>query len=109
MFDEDFPYAWWDEFRRLEDLPAGSLDSLPPDVSLAAEFADIGDQLERKITGIGLYESQIERLFTGRRAMATLSAGSRPGSPISGGSTVARPSATGSPPVPEPTGGRAAC
>ena len=39
-------------------------------MSLAAEFADIGDQLERKITGIGLYESQIERLFTGRRAMA---------------------------------------
>jgi LmbE family N-acetylglucosaminyl deacetylase len=70
VFYEDFPYAWWEEFRRVEDLPDGSLAGLPADVSLTAEFADIGDQLERKITGIDLYESQIERLFTGRRAMA---------------------------------------
>ncbi len=70
VFYEDFPYAWWEEFRQLDDLPDGSLDGLPPDVSLTAEFADIGDQLERKITGIGIYESQIERLFTGRRPMA---------------------------------------
>ncbi len=70
VFYEDFPYAWWEEFRRLEDLPDGSLDGLPADVSLTAEFADIGDQLERKITGIDLYQSQIERLFTGQRAMA---------------------------------------
>jgi LmbE family N-acetylglucosaminyl deacetylase len=69
-FYEDFPYAWWEEFRRLEDLPAGSLAGLPADVSLSAEFADVGDQLERKIRGIALYESQIERLFRGPRAMA---------------------------------------
>jgi hypothetical protein len=43
---------------------------MPADVSLTAEFADVGDQLERKIRGIALYESQIERLFTGQRAMA---------------------------------------
>jgi LmbE family N-acetylglucosaminyl deacetylase len=69
-FYEDFPYAWWEGFRRLEDLPAHALATLPADVSLVAEFADIGDQLERKIRGIGLYGSQIERLFTGQRAMA---------------------------------------
>ena len=69
-FYEDFPYAWWEEFRRLEDLPEGSLAGLPADVSLTAEFADIGDQLERKVMGIDLYESQIENLFTNRRGMA---------------------------------------
>jgi LmbE family N-acetylglucosaminyl deacetylase len=69
-FYEDFPYAWWHEFRRLEDLPADALAGLPADVSLTAEFADVGDQLERKIRGIALYESQIERLFLNRRAMA---------------------------------------
>ena len=34
------------------------------------EYADIGDQLERKITGINLYASQIERLFGGTQDMA---------------------------------------
>jgi LmbE family N-acetylglucosaminyl deacetylase len=67
---EDFPYAWWEDFGRLEDLPAGSLAKLPSGVSLAAEFADISDQVERKIRAIALYESQIERLFDGRTAMA---------------------------------------
>ncbi len=67
---EDFPYAWWEEFRSLDDLPPGWLAGLPANVSLAAEFADVGDQLERKIRGIALYESQIERLFDDRGAMA---------------------------------------
>jgi len=39
-------------------------------VSLNPEFADITDQLESKIMGISLYESQIERLFDDKRAMA---------------------------------------
>ncbi len=69
-FYEDFPYAWWEEFRGLDSLPDGWLSGLPADLSLAAEFADVSDQLERKIRGIALYESQIERLFTDRRAMA---------------------------------------
>ncbi len=69
-FYEDFPYAWWEEFRSLEDLPPGWLDGLPPGLSVAPEFADVSDQLERKIRGIALYESQIERLFEDRRAMA---------------------------------------
>jgi LmbE family N-acetylglucosaminyl deacetylase len=67
---EDFPYAWWDEFTRIEDLPGGGLPGLPEGVSVAAEFADITDVLERKIRGIALYESQIDRLFTDPKAMA---------------------------------------
>jgi LmbE family N-acetylglucosaminyl deacetylase len=71
VFYEDFPYAWWEEFRSLDDLPPGWLGGLPGDLSLAPEFAAIDDQLERKIRGIALYESQIERLFNDRRSMAT--------------------------------------
>ena len=69
-FYEDFPYAWWEDFGRLEDMPVGSLAGIPADISLTAEFADIGDMLERKIQGILLYESQIDRLFDGRNAAA---------------------------------------
>jgi LmbE family N-acetylglucosaminyl deacetylase len=69
-FYEDFPYAWWNDFQRLEDLDADPRPALPPDVSLVAEFADITDQIERKITGITLYESQMERLFDGPLEMA---------------------------------------
>lgn len=69
-FYEDFPYAWWSDFRRIEDLPAPVRALLPEDISLQPEFADIGDQIERKITGIGIYESQLDRQFGGRRQMA---------------------------------------
>ena len=55
---------------QLEDLPAHALAELPEGVSLAAEYADIGDQLERKIAGISLYASQLDRLFGGKAAMA---------------------------------------
>ena len=70
VFYEDFPYAHWENFGRLEDMPGGSLAAIPAGVSLAAEFADISDQLERKIRGIALYESQLERLFDGEKSMA---------------------------------------
>jgi len=69
-FYEDFPYAWWRNFSGIEDLPEGSLDALPPDVLLTPKFAEISDQLERKITGIGLYASQLDRLFGGEAPMA---------------------------------------
>jgi LmbE family N-acetylglucosaminyl deacetylase len=69
-FYEDFPYAWWNDFKRLEDLAEDPLAGLSPEVSITAEFADITDQVERKISGISLYESQIERLFDGTVAMA---------------------------------------
>jgi LmbE family N-acetylglucosaminyl deacetylase len=70
VFYEDFPYAYWRSFTGLADLPAGTLDGLPSGVRLTPEAADISDVLERKITGIGLYESQIDRLFGGSAEMA---------------------------------------
>ena len=69
-FYEDFPYAWWNDFRRLEDLPGAPLADLPADIGVNAEFADVTDQLERKIMGINIYESQMERLFDGTPQMA---------------------------------------
>jgi LmbE family N-acetylglucosaminyl deacetylase len=69
-FYEDFPYAWWNDFGRIEDLPAGVFDDVPADVAITPEYADITDQLERKITGISLYESQMDNLFGGTRDMA---------------------------------------
>ncbi len=70
VFYEDFPYAWWNDFRRLGDLGTDVIDGLPADVSIYPTYADITDQLERKITGHQLYESQIERLFDDTAAMA---------------------------------------
>ena len=69
-FYEDFPYTWWNDFRQLDDLPGAPLDALPADIGVTAEFADITDQIERKIMGINIYESQLERLFDGTREMA---------------------------------------
>jgi LmbE family N-acetylglucosaminyl deacetylase len=69
VFYEDFPYSWWNDFNRLEDLGADVVASLPSEVSISPTYADIGDQIERKITGISLYESQIDRLFDGTREM----------------------------------------
>ena len=69
-FYEDFPYAWWNDFRGLESLGANPFSGLPSDLSLRPEFADITDGLESKIMGISLYESQLERLFDSRREMA---------------------------------------
>jgi LmbE family N-acetylglucosaminyl deacetylase len=69
VFYEDFPYSWWADFNRLEDLGADVAASLPSEVSIFPTYADIGDQIERKITGISLYESQIDRLFDGTREM----------------------------------------
>jgi LmbE family N-acetylglucosaminyl deacetylase len=70
VFYEDFPYAWWNDFRTLDDLEPGAFRDLPSNVSLFPAYADISDQIERKITGIDIYKSQIERLFDGTRAMA---------------------------------------
>jgi LmbE family N-acetylglucosaminyl deacetylase len=70
-FYEDFPYAWWNSFQSLDDLPAGALDGIPDDVLLTPRYADIGDQIERKVRGIAMYESQLDRLFGGERPMAT--------------------------------------
>jgi LmbE family N-acetylglucosaminyl deacetylase len=69
-FYEDFPYAWWNDFGRIEDLPRGVFEDLPADVAIAPEYANITDQLERKITGIAIYGSQMGRLFGGTDDMA---------------------------------------
>ena len=69
-FYEDFPYAWWNDFKSLADLGFDPLGEPPGRREHPPEFADITDQLERKIMGINLYESQIERLFDGTLAMA---------------------------------------
>jgi LmbE family N-acetylglucosaminyl deacetylase len=71
VFYEDFPYAWWKSFESLADLPEGALDGIPADVALTPHYADIGEQLERKVQGILLYESQLDRLFGGSKAMAS--------------------------------------
>jgi LmbE family N-acetylglucosaminyl deacetylase len=70
VFYEDFPYAYWNEFRRIEQLGVDINAALPVDVGLVPTYADITDQEERKITGIGMYASQIERLFDDTAAMA---------------------------------------
>ena len=69
VFYDDFPYAWWNEFDSLEDLPPGHLDRLPTDTTLFPEYCDITDQLERKIRGIDFYASQLDRLFGSAKAM----------------------------------------
>jgi hypothetical protein len=69
-FYEDFPYAWWSAFSRLEDLPPHALANLPRGVSLWPEYANISDQVELKVTGVRLYASQLDRLFGGVRPMA---------------------------------------
>ena len=68
-FYEDFPYAYWNE-SALDQLGADSLVGLNEDVSIFPTYADIGDQLEKKITGIRIYESQMERLFDDTKSMA---------------------------------------
>lgn len=69
-FYEDFPYSWWNGFRQLTDLGADALAGLPPEVSIVPEFADVSDQIEWKVSGISIYESQLGRLFGGRSQMA---------------------------------------
>ena len=73
-FYEDFPYAWWGDFRAPAELPSGGLP-LPPGVALAARYTDITEQLDRKAAGIRLYESQLPRLFESEQGMLDALAG----------------------------------
>ena len=70
VFYEDFPYAWWSSFDSLDSLQKGSLEGIPSDTTLTPRYSDITEQLERKIQGLLLYESQLDRLFGGARPMA---------------------------------------
>ncbi len=69
-FYEDFPYAAWNGFSRLDDLSVDVRAEIPEGISLWPEHADISDGIERKVTGIALYESQNGRLFGGVKPMA---------------------------------------
>jgi LmbE family N-acetylglucosaminyl deacetylase len=69
-FYEDFPYAWWNGFQSIEELPRSALEGIPDGTYLTPRYADISDQLERKVRGIAMYESQLDRLFGGEKAMA---------------------------------------
>jgi len=62
-FYEDFPYAMTVGFEGLDQLDAEVLPSLPPAASLTPEYVEIGAVLDRKIAGLGAYESQIDHLF----------------------------------------------
>jgi LmbE family N-acetylglucosaminyl deacetylase len=67
-FYEDFPYAWWIGRSGPEALAEHGVQ-LPADMVLEARYADISDQLERKVAGLRLYRSQVERLFESDQGM----------------------------------------
>lgn len=67
-FYEDFPYAWWHDFRGPNAWPAGALD-LPSGMALEARYSDISEAMERKAAGMRLYASQMPRLFDSDQAM----------------------------------------
>jgi hypothetical protein len=63
---------------------------VPEDVAITPDYADIADQLERKIQGITSYESQMDRLFGGTKEMARqVRAHARKVSLLGGGSSSA--------------------
>ena len=62
-FYEDFPYAMWAGFERLDQLDPEILPSLPAGVSLTPEYVEIEDLLDRKIENLRAYDSQIGHLF----------------------------------------------
>src|SRR5262245_17236316 len=70
VFYEDFPYSWWSSFQSLDDLPEGALGGIPDEVLRTPRYADVTDQLERKVRGVSIYDSQIDRLFGNGREMA---------------------------------------
>jgi LmbE family N-acetylglucosaminyl deacetylase len=74
-FYEDFPYAWWTEFSGPANY-GGSVDGssavdldLPLGVNVEAQYADITEVMDRKVAGVKLYASQIERLFESEQGM----------------------------------------
>jgi len=67
-FYEDFPYAWWSDYDG--PLQNGRIElELPVGVGIGAGYADITDVIDRKAAGIGLYASQIGRLFDSPQGM----------------------------------------
>lgn len=69
-FYEDFPYAWWSDFTGPTlDPDADARLDLPPGLELEARYSDITDVFDRKAAGLGLYTTQIRRLFDSDQAM----------------------------------------
>jgi LmbE family N-acetylglucosaminyl deacetylase len=69
VFYEDFPYALNSGFERLDQLDPEFLAALPAGVTLAPEYVDIEDAMDRKLDGLRAYESQHGRLFGGNDPM----------------------------------------
>jgi hypothetical protein len=69
-FYEDFPHALNVGFQRPDQLDPEIFASLPPGVSLAPEYIDIADLIDRKLEGLRTYPSQLGRLFGGVGGMS---------------------------------------
>ena len=69
VFYEDFPYALNSGFERLDQLDPEFLAALPAGVTMAPEYVDIEDAMNRKLDGLRAYESQHGRLFGGNDPM----------------------------------------
>jgi len=67
-FYEDFPYAWWNGHSGPEALSSQGVE-LPATFVMEARYADISDQLERKVAGLRMYASQVQRLFDDDQGM----------------------------------------
>ena len=67
-FYEDFPYAWWSGLTGRQALSEQGV-GLPAGLHMEARYADISDQLERKVAGLRLYASQLQRLFDDEQSM----------------------------------------
>jgi len=67
-FYEDFPYAWWHDLAGPAAQARRQVD-LPESVVLEARYADISDQLERKIAGLRMYPTRVQRLFDDEQDM----------------------------------------
>jgi LmbE family N-acetylglucosaminyl deacetylase len=70
LFYEDSPYAQRIGFERLDQLPGHALATMPHDISLAPEYSELGDFVDRKVEGIRVYASQVDSLFGSDGAMA---------------------------------------
>jgi LmbE family N-acetylglucosaminyl deacetylase len=83
-FYEDFPYAWWDGLSGQSAMEA-QMAQLPDGLTLEARFADISEQLERKVAGLKVYASQVQRLFDSEQGMLDAVAGFAARTALAGG------------------------
>jgi LmbE family N-acetylglucosaminyl deacetylase len=63
LFFEDFPYAQYVGFERLDQLDPEVVASLPAGIRLTPEYIEIDDVFDRKVEGLRAYDSQIGHLF----------------------------------------------